>query len=67
MGVPKWYINTTNGNKIKINIEYLPLSVAKTLKEVEPVTEAEIPEVLKDKSVIQDLNTDPVRVHKKRR
>jgi hypothetical protein len=67
MGVPKWYINTTNGNKIKINIEYLPLSVAKTLKEVEPVTASEIPEVLKDNNVIEDTYTDTVRVHKKRR
>ena len=48
MGVPKWYINTDSGKKIKINIEYLPLSIAKKLKEVEPVAEADIPEVLKE-------------------
>lgn len=48
MGTAKWYINTTNGNKVKINIEYLPLSIAKTLKEVEPVAEKDIPEVLKE-------------------
>lgn len=63
MGVAKWYINTTNGNKVKINIDYLPNSIAKNLKEVEPVAEADIPEVLKV-NVVEPVN---VQVHKKRR
>jgi len=41
----KDYINTATGQKLRIDIDILPLSQAKLLKEVEPV---KIPDVLKE-------------------
>lgn len=44
----KDYINTKTGQKVKIDIDILPLSQAKLLKEVDPV---KIPDVIKEQII----------------
>lgn len=44
----KDYINTKTGQKVKIDLDVLPLSQAKLLKEVDPV---KIPDVIKEQII----------------